>query len=81
MNYNSLALQGFEIDDMEFVKEFELDPKLAYTKGLNFAMLDNVYAKNVSGFIDRGMPRDKARAEAGRLRAKAKRQIMELLPK
>ena len=79
MNYNKLALQGFDIDDMEFVKEFDLDPKVAYTKAINFAMLDNVYSKNVSGFIDKGMTRDKARVEAGRQRAKAKKQIMELL--
>jgi len=79
MNYNKLALQGFDIDDMEIVTDFNLDPALAGTKGINFAMLDDVYAKNIAGFVKRGMPRDKAKVEAGRLRAKAKRQIMELM--
>jgi len=81
MNYNKLALQGFDIDDMEFITEFNLDPALANTKEINFAMLDDVYSKNIEGFIKRGMPMDKAKVEAGRLRARAKKDIMNIMPK
>jgi hypothetical protein len=77
-NVNPLFKQGFGITDMEFCKDFNLDPALAGTMGLNIAMLDKVMAENISGFMKQGMSREKARAEAGKRRAKAKRQIMEL---
>ena len=77
-NFNKLWAQGFEITDNEIVKDFNLDPSLANTNGINFAMLDNVFEKNVNGFIKLGMTKEKARAAAGRLRAEAKQQIKEL---
>ena len=51
-NYNVLALRGQEIDDMEYVEIFGLDPKLAYTPELNTAMLDKVYNQNIEAGID-----------------------------
>ena len=51
-NYNRMALQGFKIDDMEFVKEYGLDPALAYTPAINDELLRIMYNKNVKGLID-----------------------------
>jgi len=45
-SYNVYASSG--MDDMEFVSRFGLDTKLAYTKGINEAMLDHVYEANLS---------------------------------
>jgi len=78
-SYNTMALQGLEFDDMEFVDQFNLDPNLAYTPKINFAMLDNVYQKNINNLVEEGIPRDKAKIQAGRLRADAKKKVMELM--
>jgi len=78
-NYNKLALQGLDFDDMEFVKQYNLDPSLAYTPKLNFAVLEVVYNKNVDNFINEGMDRKQAQVEAGRLRKQAKDGIKKLL--
>lgn len=78
-SYNRLALQGFDIDDMEFVKEFKLDPQLAYTKEINTAMLERVYNSNVEGFMQNGDNEKVAKTKAGRLRAQAKAEIESLL--
>ena len=56
-NYNYLALRGTGVDDMEFVDTFGLDPNVAYTPGINDAMLDITYQQNVQG----GMSEDKAK--------------------
>lgn len=47
-NYNQLALRGQQVDDMEYVDQFKLDPKLAYTPELNDAMLDKAFQDNIS---------------------------------
>ena len=78
-NYNRLALQGVEIDDMEFVEQFNLNPQVAYTPKINDVMLDAMYAKNIDSFVKDGMEMSKARSEAGRLRAQAKSDIEKLL--
>jgi len=78
-SYNRLALQGLDFDDMEFVQEFNLDSSVAYTPKINFAMLDNVYQKHVKHLIDDGMSTEKAKMVAGRSRANAKRDIMQLI--
>lgn len=78
-SYNALSLQGLEFDDMEFVEQYKLDPRLAYTPKINFAMLDNIYHKNIDNFIKDGMTRDKASVKAGRIRAKYKANIMDLV--
>jgi hypothetical protein len=78
-NFNALALQGFEMDDMEYVKQFNLAPSLAYTPKLNDAMLERVYTENVNSFIKLGNKENAAKMKAGRLRANAKKEIAELL--
>jgi hypothetical protein len=77
-NYNRMALQGFKIDDMEFVKEYELDPALAYTPAINDALLNIMYNKNVKGLIESGVKEGKAKADAGRMRAAIKKDIEKI---
>lgn len=55
-NYNIMALRGATIDDMEYVETFGLDADLAYTPGLNDAMLDEAFRQN----IDAGMEESEA---------------------
>ena len=55
-NYNVLALRGQQVDDMEYVDQFKLDPKLAYTPGINDAMLDRAFQDN----LDAGMTQKEA---------------------
>lgn len=56
-NYNLRALQGADIDDMEYVDNFKLDPGVAYTPAINDAMIDMVYQQN----IESGVPEHKAK--------------------
>ena len=72
-NYNYLALRGAGVDDMEFVEQFGLDPNLAYTPGINDAMLNLTYDQNLASGLD------KETAEMNR--KNAARDIKELLAK
>jgi len=78
-SYNRLALQGVDVDDMEFVKEFELNPQLAYTPAINDALLDKMYQKNIQYYVNDGIPLREAKSKAGRLKAQAKKDITALL--
>ena len=61
-----MALRGADIDDMEFVEQFGLDPTLAYTPELNDAMLDVVMQQNIDGGMDEKKARsNRASAMAG----------------
>ena len=52
-NYNIFALRGAtEIDDMEVVEQFGLDPALAYTKGINAAAADAQMKDNIANGMD-----------------------------
>ena len=51
-NYNIFALRGADIDDMEVVEQFGLDPKLAYTQELNAAAADAQMADNIANGMD-----------------------------
>ncbi|MDA7651335.1 hypothetical protein N8602_00115 [bacterium] len=77
-NYNRMALQGFKIDDMEFVKEYGLDPALAYTPAINDELMRIMYNKNVNGLIEAGVKEGKAKADAGRMRAEIKKDIARI---
>jgi hypothetical protein len=79
INYNKEALQGIEIDDMEYVKHFKLNPNLAYTPELNDAILNKIFKQNVDGFRERGDKPNVAKTKAGRLRSDAKASIEALL--
>ena len=52
-NYNIFALRGdTNIDDMEVVEQFGLDPALAYTKELNAAAADAQMKDNIANGMD-----------------------------
>ena len=72
-NYNILALRGAQVDDMEYVETFGLDPAIANTPQLNEVMLD----RNMQENIDAGMDEKKAKMS----RDKAARNIKSLLAK
>jgi len=79
-NFNALALRGVAIDDMEFVKQFKLDPSLANTPQLNDVLLDIMYDENVESLKTFSDYSEKdAKREAGRMRANAKQEIQRLL--
>lgn len=59
------------MDDMEFVSKFGLDPKVAYTKGINEVMLDKVYEDNLFSerqqLVAQGVPSDEALTQATKI--------------
>lgn len=58
-SYNYLALRGAQVDDMEFVEQFGLDPSLAYTPKLNDAMLNQSMQDNIDAGMDEAEARQK----------------------
>ena len=45
-NFNMLALQGWDMDDMEYVEEFNIPKEYAYTNNINMYMLDKIQTEN-----------------------------------
>ena len=78
-NYNRLALQGLQIDDMEFVEQFGLDPNIAYTPQINTEMANLMYRRNVEQMIDDGISEAEAKSIAGRRRKQVNEDIKNLL--
>jgi len=79
-SFNAAALMGMDVDDMEYVEEFELDFDLAYTPRINDAMLEKIYEENIAYYtevmeMDAKAAREKAKAQ----RAMAEAQIKELM--
>ena len=70
-NYNIMALRGANIDDMEYVETFGLDPELAYTPQLNDVMLDMIKQQNMDGGMEE--------AEANSIRSREEKNIRRLL--
>ena len=46
-SYNHEALRGGNADDMDVVKEYGLDPALAYTPQINAAAIEAQYQRNI----------------------------------
>ena len=80
-NYNVLALRGEDIDDMEVVQDYGLDPKLAYTPGINTAMLDKIEKETISRRLEKGQTEAEARTMARNNRRAAEASISKLLKK
>jgi hypothetical protein len=78
-NFNVLALQGADIDDMEYIEQFNLDPKLAYTPGINDAMLDTIRQENLAFFRSEGDTEKEALSKANEYYSKAKASIKQLM--
>lgn len=51
-SYNVMALRGAQVDDMEYVEMFNLDPSIAYTPAINDAMLEMTYQQNIDAGVD-----------------------------
>ena len=80
-NFNVVALRGGEMDDMEYVEEFELDPKVAYTPAINDAMLRKVHESNVEFYLESGDKASEAKAKADKNMSIARDNIKKLLKK
>ena len=78
-NYNALALRGQDIDDMEFIEQFGLDPKLAYTPAINTAMLDKVEKDNMDFYIKQGKSDIEAKTMARNNRRTAEADLKKLM--
>jgi len=52
-SFNYLALRGANVDDMEFVEQYGLDPSVAYTDKINDAMLDITYDQNIASGVSK----------------------------
>lgn len=78
-SYNILAMMGNDMDDMEYVKDFGLDPAVAYTPAINDAMLDVVYKQNVDALVEEGMSHEEATTKAKRARASAHQNIRDMM--
>ena len=72
-NFNYLALRGGNVDDMEFVDQFGLDPAVAYTPKINDVMLEQVYNENVAAGTEP--------AVANKNRREAQHDIKKMLAK
>ena len=70
-SFNYLALRGANVDDMEFVEQYGLDPSVAYTDKINDAMLDITYDQNIASGIDKDI--------AAENRANARKDLNSLL--
>ena len=81
-SYNRLALRGADVDDMEYVETFGLDPSVAYSKKINEALLDSSEQDNINHLRDKkGYNESDARSEAKTKRTVAERALKELYAK
>ena len=81
-SYNYLALRGANVDDMEFVDQFGLDPTVAYTNKINEVMLDRVEQDNIEHYVNTdNMDKKDAEAKAKQNKMSALKDINMLLAK
>ena len=78
-SYNIDSLRGIQIDDMEYVEKFDLDPEVAYTPKINDVMLDKMYNENIKGHMNNGDDLAMAKSKAGVVRARLKSEINQLM--
>ena len=78
-SFNYLALRGSDVDDMEYVEKYNLDPKVAYTPRINDEMLDIVHKQNYDIYVKMGKSEGEATSLANEDRARSKSTIKQLL--
>lgn len=78
-SYNYMALRGADIDDMEYVEQFGLDPEVAYTPRINDVMLDKVHKQNYDLYLQGGKSEVEARKAADKQRTLARANIKQLM--
>lgn len=77
-SYNIMRHDG--IDDMDYVEELGLDPKLAYTPEINDAIIEHVAAENFAGYIAQGLEPEVAEQMANDLANKARATVKHAEP-
>jgi len=74
-NHNLLALKGMDVDDMDFVQEYNLPVEVAYTKDIHEAMIDSVFKKNIEDGIMMGHTQAEATKIAEEQRKKIRSEV------
>ena len=79
VNYNFMALQGIDIDDEEYAKEFGAPPNLAYTPELNNWMLNYAFDRDVQELKKAGLTESEAIARANKSRDASRAEIRQMV--
>lgn len=74
-SYNLMALQGQNIDDMDFAATNKLDVSLAYTPAINDAMIEKAYRDNYKGYMEQGYTDSEAKQKAGQAKREATERV------
>lgn len=76
-SHNTLNMLGIDksIDDMDIVKQYDLDPKLAYTPEINMAAIEAQHQKNYEAGIRNGLSEEGARKYAKQYSDEAKKLL------
>jgi len=77
-SYNIMRHEG--IDDMDYVSELELDPRVAYTPEINDAIIQSIATENYAFYIAEGKSPEEARELTDKMIAYAKANVAEALP-
>jgi hypothetical protein len=77
-NYNFAAQMGDDLDDMELVKEYGLDPKVAYTPAINEAMFKAMNQGTIDNLTQAGYTEKQAKEIANETTMKAKKATAHL---
>ena len=77
-SYNIMRHEG--IDDMDYVSELELDPRVAFTPEINDAIIQSVATENYAFYIAEGKSPEEARELTDKMIAYAKANVAEALP-
>ena len=72
---------SFNVLALQYIEQFNLDPKLAYTPGINDAMLSSVRDENLAYFRSEGDTEKEALRKADEYHRSAKASIKQLLNK
>jgi len=68
-----------DVDDMELVKMYSLDPSIAYTPGINNAIVNAQHKNTYDTLIKQGTPEREAKATASKARADANKRVSAAL--
>jgi hypothetical protein len=71
-NYNTAALMGADITDLEVCEDLKLNPNLAFTPEINIAALKVVRQRNIDDAMKSGMTENAAVKNANQEFNKAK---------
>lgn len=80
-NYNPMNVLGLQpdLDDMDVVKQYNLDPSLAYTPELNQAAIKAQFNQNMVAAKKAGMNEAAAEEYAKEYKTKAERLVEEAM--